>query len=254
MKLLRGTTRLASLLLFTALQMTIFGVGKLLVSHKPKAELRWRNLNFRTWSRFVVRLLNIKLVVTNRPPSGSFLLVSNHLSYIDVVVLASQVDCTFIAKSEVSSWPLIGPLAQWFGTIFINRSQRRDLLSVINKMKHSLAEGLGVVLFAEGTSTNGRKVTPFKSSLLEFASRHQLPVHYASVSYTTYGEDPSADVSICWWGTMTFADHFFQMMQLRGFEAQLRFGVEPIVSSDRRMLTSRLWQAINEQFIPVVAN
>jgi len=220
----------------------------------PKYALAWRNLIFRYWSSSVVRLLKIEVEVTNAPPVGAFLLVSNHLSYLDVVLLASQVDCTFIAKSDVSRWPAIGALARLVKTIFVDRNNRRDVVGVLKKMEKSIDDGLGVVLFAEGTSTSGRSVSPFKSSLLEFASRRKLPVHCASISYSTRASEPSADQSVCWWGDMTFTDHFFRLMQLTGVSAKLTFGREPVVASDRRVLSTKLWQAVNAQFTPVAAH
>jgi 1-acyl-sn-glycerol-3-phosphate acyltransferase len=216
--------------------------------------LAWRNWNFRTWARIVLRLLNVSINANGPGPCGPFLLVSNHLSYIDIVVLASQVDCAFIAKREVATWPFIGQLATWFDTVYINRSRKKDLIVTMNKMHRLIDSGLGVVLFAEGTSTSGQQVSRFRSGTLELAARHQVPVHYASISYATKCEERSADQSVCWWGDMTFPDHFLQMLQLSGFEVTLTFGRGPIVEQDRHVLASKLWHAVNAQFIPVPAH
>lgn len=254
MRLLRATTRLVPLIVLTTIHLVLIVSGRVVLFSVPGLELRWRNFNFRNWSRWVVFLLNIKLEISNTPPKGSFLLVSNHLSYLDIALLASQVDCTFIAKSEVSQWPFIGLLARSVRTLFINRNRRRDVVTTMQAIERSMDNGLGVVLFAEGTSTAGHSVAPFKTSLLELASSKKLPVHYASISYATRLDEPSPEQSVCWWGEMTFTDHFFRMLQLSGVEATVTFGCEPIIAADRRELSARLWQAVNAQFTPVIAH
>lgn len=253
MRVLRATTRLICLLLATALVAGVFLPGKFLLLPFPNYSRIWRNFSFHAWSNSVISILNITLNIRNTSPAGAFLLVVNHLSYLDVVVLTSQIDCTFIAKSEVSQWPLIGLLARSVSTIFINRKQRRDVVTAMRKIRHSMNAGLGVVLFAEGTSTSGERVLPFKSSLLEFAACEQLAVHYASISYRTGCDEPYAAESVCWWGDMTFPDHFWRLMQLKGLAATLTFGATPVVANDRRVLSTGIWQAVNAQFIPVVS-
>ena len=212
----------------------------------------WRNRNFRRWAQTAARVMGMTIRVRNEPPMGPFLMVSNHLGYVDVILLASQANCAFVAKREVASWPIIGPICRAMNTIFIDRKLRRDIPNAMQQITKTLRRGLGVVLFAEGTSTNGQRVLPFKTSLLEFAARNQLPVHYASVGYVVpYGET-SAEESVCWWGDMTFPDHLFRLLQLPSFEAILVYGAEPIVSNDRRVLATKLWSAVSSQLRPAV--
>ena len=180
-------------------------------------------------------------------PNSPFLLVSNHLSYVDVVVLASQLDCAFIAKADVAGWPVLGFICRTMNTIFINRGRRRSIPGVIAEINDTMYRGLGVVLFAEGTSSGGEKVLPFRSSLLEAAARDRIPVHYASINYVTPDGEPGADRVVCWWGEMTFPDHLFRLLQLPSFQATLVFGSEPIVADDRRILAARLWSAVSTQ-------
>jgi 1-acyl-sn-glycerol-3-phosphate acyltransferase len=196
--------------------------------------------------------MGMTINVRNEPPTGPFLMVSNHLSYVDVIVLGSQTDCAFIAKSEVASWPIIGLISRTMDTIFIDRSSRKDIPRVMQRIDKTLRRGLGVVLFAEGTSTNGQSVLPFKASLLEFAARNQLPVHYASVGYVVPSGETSAGQSVCWWGDMTFPGHLFRLLQLPWFEASVAYGSEPIVAGDRRVLAARLWSAVSAQLRPSV--
>ena len=207
----------------------------------------WRNRNFRGWAQTSARVMGMTINVRNEPPTGPFLMVSNHLSYVDVLVLGSQVNCAFVAKSEVASWPIIGLICRTMDTIFIDRTLRKDILRVMQRIDKTLRQGLGVVLFAEGTSTNGQSVLPFKTSLLEFAARNHFPVHYASVGYVVPSGETSADRSVCWWGDMTFPGHLFRLLQLPSFEASLVYGSESIVADDRRVLAAKLWSAVSSQ-------
>src|SRR5262245_6403438 len=203
MRYARATLRLFALAGITAVYFLRWWVGRPFVNHSTNGMWKWRNGNFRGWARACSRLIGIVITVSNEPPKAPFLLVSNHLSYIDILVLAAQADCTFIAKAEVARWPLIGSLCRSMDTIFIDRSMRRDIPIVIQQIHQMLQGGLGVVLFAEGTSTNGQRVLPFKTSLLEFAACNQMPVHFACVSYSVPANETPADQSVCWWGEMT---------------------------------------------------
>jgi len=138
-------------------------------------------------------------------------------------------------------------------TIFVDRRTRRDIPAVLKKIETTIGRGLGVVLFAEGTSTNGRSVAPFKSSLLEVAAVNRVPVHYASICYAAPSNEVPAEQSICWWGNMTFPDHLFRLLQLPSFEARVVYGPEAIVADDRRVLAANLWSAVCSQLPPAIA-
>jgi 1-acyl-sn-glycerol-3-phosphate acyltransferase len=216
-----------------------------------RATLSWRKVCVRTWARATAAVCGLRLEVQGAPPRGAFFLVTNHLSYMDIVALAACTDCVFIAKSEVARWPALGLLARCAGTIFVKRNSRRSLPTTLAQIERAFAQGLGVVLFAEGTSTGGAHVSPFKSSLLELAAQRRTPVHYASVSYRTPRGEAPARASVCWWGDMTFPRHLFELFQLSEFAARVSFGARPIQAADRKALAQALWSAVNAQFIPV---
>jgi 1-acyl-sn-glycerol-3-phosphate acyltransferase len=217
----------------------------------PGHKRRWRRWNTQTWARTLLRIIGVKVEAHNNRPVGPFLLVSNHLSYLDIIVLQSQLDCAFVAKSEVATWPVFGLICRSVGTIFINRQVGRHIHQTLTQIRTTLEEGLGVVLFAEGTSTNGQSISRFKSSLLEAAARERMAVHYASITYAVpFGEQPPAQ-SVCWWGDMTFSDHVFRLLQIRTLESKIVYGVEPITADSRRALATKLWSAVNAQFQPV---
>jgi 1-acyl-sn-glycerol-3-phosphate acyltransferase len=171
---------------------------------------------------------------------------------MDVVALASRLDCVFVAKSEVAGWPFVGALCRSVNTIFVNRRNRRSLPAVLDAVGRALDGGSGVVLFAEGTSTSGANVAPFKSSLLELATQRRAPVHFASLSYRTPPNEAHASEAVCWWDDMTFLRHLYALFMLPRFDVSLTFGEQPIRDGDRKALARRLWSAVNAQFIPVV--
>ena len=212
----------------------------------------WRSFIFRNWAKATAALLGVKINARGRAPRGAFFLVSNHLSYLDIVIFAALTDCVFIAKSEVARWPVIGLLCRSMNTIFIDRSKRRDTARVNRLVEKILAEGRGVVLFAEGTSTRGAGVLPFKSALLEQAARACFPVSYAALSYGVAAGEMPAHLSVCWWGEMTFLKHLFELLRLSEIRASVTFGSETIRETDRKALANRLRSAVIKDFIPVV--
>lgn len=222
----------------------------LLISEK--ASYAWRNFNFRNWAKATAALLGMRAAANGTPPQAPFLMVSNHLSYIDVVTFASQLDCVFVAKSEVAGWPILGVLCRSMGTIFVDRSSRKDVLRVNALIETALTAGKGVLLFPEGTSTAGIEVLQFHSALLEPAARAGYPVSYAVISYQTPAGEPPERLSVCWWGEMTFLSHLYRLFQLTSFDATVAFGSHSIRADDRKMLARELWRAVKEQLIPLV--
>ena len=209
-------------------------------------------LVFRAGAKMIARVIGMRLNIQGTPPNGPFLMVSNHLSYVDIVAFASQSNCTFIAKHEVSKWPLIGLLARSMNTIFIDRTNRNDIPRVISATERALSKGQNVILFAEGTSSPGETVLPFNSSLLQVAAKLKCPVSYASLTYETPVNYAPAYLSVCWWGDMTFPDHLFNLLKLPFFKATLTYGEMPVPTGDRKILARELWQRVSEQFNPVV--
>jgi len=215
---------------------------------RPRASDDWKARVFRRSSRFISRIIGIDVVVTGEPPEAPFVLVSNHLSYVDVILIGSQVRCVFISKADVEGWPLIGPLVRSVGTLFIDREAKRDLPEVVRRMEDVLESGRGVVFFPEGTTGRGDRVARFRPSLLAPAARSKRPVHYAALSYRTRQECLPADRAICWWGDMKFGAHFLQLLAMPGFDASLTFGKEPIREDDRKLLAMRLHREIEQRF------
>ncbi|MBS1786947.1 MAG: 1-acyl-sn-glycerol-3-phosphate acyltransferase [Acidobacteria bacterium] len=194
----------------------------------------------------------MRVHVEGNPPDPPFFLVANHLSYVDIILLASRLECTFIAKNDIAAWPGMGWLARSIGTIFIDRKNFQDIPRVIELIDETLAKGQGVILFPEGTSTMGESVMPFSPALLEPAARAAYPVSYAALRYETPPTEPPAHAAVCWWGDMDFVPHFLKLLMVSNFDATIVFGEDAIQADDRKLLAKALWSAVNQRFEPVV--
>ena len=193
------------------------------------------------WSRFACRVLGIR--VTRRgsmPQSG--LLVCNHLSYLDVVVLSSIGPCVFVAKRDVAAWPLFGWLAHAAGTIFVDRERRLASADVVDLVREAIAGGSLVVLFPEGTSSDGSTVLPFKSSLLESAVQLRCPVAAAAIEHAL--EDGSVADEVCYWGEMTLLSHLLNLFSKRDIRSKCSFSVPKIRAGDRKEIATELREEI----------
>ncbi len=216
----------------------------------PKAQLRWRNWIFRTWSRSLRRVIGLRVDCQGEPPRGDFFLVSNHQTYLDIIVLGSLVDVAYIAKLDLRGWPLVGGILRAADSIFVDRSRKRDLLRVLRLIDHSRARGLGVLLFPEGTTGRGDVLLPFKPSLLDYPAKRAVPVHYVTLSYATRDPQRSAQEWVSWWGDSDFAPHFLRLLQLPQIDIQVRFGSTPILADQRKELADQLRLAMSQSFEP----
>jgi 1-acyl-sn-glycerol-3-phosphate acyltransferase len=252
MKTLRVIIRIIALTLMTITLYIPWVIGKYLLLHFSGVRREWRKIILCGWARLAARIIGMRIIIEGSPPRPPFFLVSNHLSYIDIIVVSAYLNCVFVAKREIDSWPGFGFLSRSIGTIFIDRSSFQDIPRVIGLINQTLDQGLGVVLFPEGTSGMGDKVLQFSPALLEPAARGSYPVSYASISYRAPANQLPAYQTVCWWGEIGFMQHAGRLLKEKTFEAILTFGSEAIQADDRKALARSLWTAVNEQFIPVV--
>ena len=176
------------------------------------------------------------------PKSG--LLVSNHLSYLDILVIAAITPAIFVSKSEVRGWPVIGWLTALAGTVFIVRERRTHVGAVNREIEAALNDGALVVVFPEGTSTNGEEVLPFRSSLLEPAAAGAHPIATCCLHYELEGGDARNEV--CYWGDHTFFSHAVNLLGKRRVRATMRFGTFQRMTNDRKKLAEELRAAVLE--------
>jgi 1-acyl-sn-glycerol-3-phosphate acyltransferase len=224
---------------------------RLLAPLAPAGAARREDRAIRAWARSMCAIVGLSVQVEGAPPEGEFLLVCNHLSYLDVLAIMSQLDARLLSKAEVASWPGLGPLARFGGTLFVDRTRRRDLPRVIGEIRGVLEQGRGVVFFPEGTSSPGLEVLPFKPSLFEVAAEGRIPVSVAALHYRTPAEERPAQWSVAWWGDMEFLPHLLDLLRLPRIEARLRLGEAPVEGSDRKQLALETREAVLRLFEPL---
>lgn len=250
--ILRAGIRLILFFLFSLLTVLLVGVGNLLLKpFSAKWTINWKNGVIQLWARLTSRVINMRIRVNGTPPEPPFFLVTNHLSYIDVLPLWTCAKGTFIAKSEIKSWPFFGWGTKTLGVIFIDRNLRRDVQRVNKLIASAVSDWQGVIIFPEGTSTKGVEVKPFHPSLLHYPVETEMSVSYATLSYRSNDPRRPASHYICWWGDMPFFNHFWELLKLPGFESVITFGEERIAASDRKELADQLWKHVQADFIPV---
>lgn len=188
-------------------------------------------------ARRMLKIIRLEARVGGPVPTRG-LLVSNHLGYLDVLVLASLAPAVFVAKSEVKSWPVIGWLTQLGGTLFVDRGRRTHVSRVNDAIQAALNRGALVVLFPEGTSSDGRTVLPFKSSLLEPAAQSAHPLAVSAIQYSI--EDGDVGAEVCYWGSHTFFSHLLHLFSKRAVRATVCFAPFQRTGCNRKQLALQL--------------
>lgn len=191
--------------------------------------------------RIVLAAMGIGSRVEGDLPVGSSLIVANHLSYLDIVIASAALPCAFVAKQEIGSWPFFGPLSKMGGAIFVDRSSRASAWETADKMALRLSEGVPVVLFPEGTSTDGSEVVRFHSTLYAPAVEGRLPVVPAAVFYERDSRGTERD--LCWFGDESFLPHLLRVLKVDKFTAVVRFGT-PEWYPDRQTAAWRSHDAV----------
>jgi 1-acyl-sn-glycerol-3-phosphate acyltransferase len=158
------------------------------------------------------------------------------------VIASVAVPCAFVAKNEIADWPVFGMLARLGGTIFLDRLSRSSAWDTVDVMAARLADGVPVLFFPEGTSTDGSQVTRFHSTLFAPAVEGCLPVVPAAIFYEPHATGV-AEHDVCWFGDESFLPHLLQVLGLRDFTAVMHFGVAEIFP-DRRTAAWRSHDAV----------
>ncbi len=150
----------------------------------PRLAQAERDQRVNRWARQMLNILGIDLRLRGTPPdSGPVLLVANHISWLDILVMHAARHCRFVSKSDVRHWPLIGTLATGAGTLYIERESRRDAMRVVHHMAGALRSGDVLAVFPEGTTSDGREILPFHANLLQAAISSEAPVQPVALSF-----------------------------------------------------------------------
>lgn len=255
MRWIRLAYKLPAVLLATAFFATIPAVARLVAPGRRRAIARIGATSCLLWGKTLCTILGIRREVDGTIPcDGTFLVASNHVSYVDILVLASLYPSLFLAKREIASWPVFGWIARGAGTIFIDRDQAKDIVRAGRELSDRLELGLPLTIFPEGRSSRGVEILPFQPSLLEPAARAGVPCWAASISYETPGSNLPPSRTICWHDNESLLTHFPRMVGLKRVIARVRFAEAPVRSVDRKVLANALWEKATASFTPVRQN
>jgi len=229
--------------LWFAGELLLFGVNfvGLTLRYAGKPPQRERSRWLQWCARRSLRVFSVTFE-SRGPLPQSGLLVCNHLSYLDVLVLVSLTPAVFVSKSEVKNWPVFGWCARLAGTLFVDRTRRRDVSRMNSQIKSALDSSNVVVLFPEGTSWNGKEILPFKSSLLEPIVGSPHPLSVGRIAYEL--DDGTVEQDVCYWGDMTFFPHLINLMQRRQVRARVSFAPVTQPASERKELAMQLRTAV----------
>ncbi|MFY9855942.1 MAG: lysophospholipid acyltransferase family protein [Terracidiphilus sp.] len=190
-------------------------------------------------ARGILARLGIHYCVDGTPPTHG-LVVANHLSYLDILILSAAMPCFFVAKMEIGGWPFFGKAARTGGTIFLDRSSLASAMTVADQMTERLKLPIPVLLFPEGTSTDGQMLR-FHSRLIDPATTAGAQITTAAIQYVL--DDGTPERELCWFGDEQFVPHLMKVMCAAGFSARVRFG-QPRVYSDRRVAADETYDEI----------
>ena len=185
------------------------------------------------------------------------LIVANHVSWLDIPVLSAVAPISFIAKKEVGNWPFVSSLARLQRTVFVDRTRRTAVGQVASEMSKRLDQGDALVLFAEGTSTDGNRVMPFKTALFSAAfgaDNKELSVQTLSLNYTRLHGVPlgRADRSLIgWYGDMEMGGHAWALLKAGPLDVRIVIS-DPVPLSDfsgRKELAEHTEKIIRQEVI-----
>lgn len=189
------------------------------------------------YHRMLCRLFGIRVTVIGRPiQSRGVLMVANHTSYFDIIVMSAAARVSFVAKHEVAGWPLFGTLARLQETVFVERAKRSQTVEARDLIRDRLMGGDALVLFPEGTSDDGNQVLPFKSALMGAAEAEMgkdaegrvchVPVQPVSICYTgLYGLPMGRDLRplFAWYGDMDLVPHLWEALEQGPLDVVIEF-------------------------------
>lgn len=219
--------------------------GLKLVVQKPRSRAEGA-----AWVQWIctgfVRVLGVKAEVVGEFPAAGAV-VTNHQGYLDILLLASLRPCVFVSKAEIATWPVVGWMIRVAGTVFVRRGAGGSAAAASVEMRAAAEDGLPIVFFPEGTTTNGEEMLPFRSGLLAEAREAGLPVTVGYLRYTVAGPaGATAEDDIAYWGDRSMLGHMLRFMTLDRVRARVRFAGAPvrIEAEDRKLAAAEVRAAM----------
>jgi 1-acyl-sn-glycerol-3-phosphate acyltransferase len=211
----------------------------------PRLNPQQREARVQAWAQRMLHILGVRLVVHGTPPArGPLLLVANHVSWLDILVVHAARHCRFVSKADVKRWPLIGTLATGAGTLYIEREKRRDAMRVVHHMAESLKAGDIVAVFPEGTTSDGAGLLPFHANLIQSAVSAQAPVQPVAIDYLKL-HNPVRSFAAAYVGDDTLVASLWRTLTAPPFRAVVTFGApQTAAGRDRRAWAGDLRSAV----------
>ncbi len=209
------------------------------------------------WCRRIVAAMGLKFEVTGVLPSvvhAPVAVVSNHLSYLDILLFSAARPFVMVAKSEVKRWPLLGRLTAQAGTVYVDRDGGPSAYDAVNAaMAEAYKSGLPVLFFPEGTTTDGTGVLPFRRGLFHSVLNNGVELRTAVMGYSIGAGNGAASAAdhVCWWGDALFGPHLFRCLGLKGVKARLSFHDEVVQGTDRFALSERARARVVQGYLGV---
>ncbi len=208
------------------------------------------------FSSLALRVLRINVNINGQGAESvpdAALFVCNHLSYLDILVMAAHFPGLFITSMEVKHTPVLGLLAEMGGSLFIERRNRDNIDGEIATIANALQQGFRVTLYPEGTSSDGQSVLPFKRSLIQSALDAHVPVQPFALAYSKINDQPFGDINrdrVCWYGSMSFLPHFLSLFRVSRIQTQLHVlpAVYPGCGDTRKDICDLVQTAIRQTY------
>jgi 1-acyl-sn-glycerol-3-phosphate acyltransferase len=186
----------------------------------------------------------------------SFLIVSNHLSYIDILIIANTFPSYFITSLDMKGTLFLGHICQMAQCLFVNRKSRSNISHEIKNISKKLEQGENVVLFPEATSTDGSSVLPFKKSLFQAgidSKASVLPICLNYLSINNESVDSLNRDKLCWYGAMSFFPHFIDLLKLKEISISMTIGmpIENLQNEDVKTLAAKTYRFINNHYTSI---
>ena len=211
----------------------------------PRLSQPQRDLRVQVWSSRMLARLGVALTVSGTPPrAGPVLLVANHISWLDILVLHAARHCRFVAKSDVRHWLLIGRLATGGGTLYIERESRRDAMRVVHHMAQALKDGDILAVFPEGTTGDGTGLLPFHANLIQAAISASVPIQPVALAFLD-GLTGRPSQAMSYIGDESLVGSVWRTLRARQLRALVTYGTPELAQGrDRRTWARDLHGAV----------
>jgi 1-acyl-sn-glycerol-3-phosphate acyltransferase len=218
----------------------------MVIARFPRMTQGQRDAQVQAWALRMLTVLGVRLELRGRPPvHGPVLLVANHISWLDILVMHAARHCRFVSKADVRGWPLIGTLASAAGTLYIERQSRRDAMRVVHQMAESLRQGDVVAVFPEGTTSEGLALLPFHANLIQAAISTDGPVQPVGLSFLDT-RTRAATLAPCYVGDDSLAASIWRTLSAPSITAVVHYGEAQMAQGrDRRTWARDLRSAVD---------